>query len=251
MRIFPSSHDQEATPVRTARAYLFGLLACLSLGLAPQAHAQWAVIDVSALAQLMQQVQTLDQALTTARGQLTQAQQEFQAMSGSRGMQNLLSGTVRNYLPSNVADLNAALSQVSSGYSGLTSTVQAAVQANAVLSPQQLAALPANQQARIAAWRSTIALLQGITSSALSNSSSRFTALQQLISSIGTAADQKAALDLQARIGAEAGMLQNEQTKLQSLYQTVQAQQWVNAQQDREAVIAGHGQFAERFEPAP
>jgi type IV secretion system protein VirB5 len=237
--------------MKITRAQLFGLLALLLLGAAPTAQAQWAVIDVSAIAQLMQEVQTLDQALTTARGQLAQAEQEFQAMTGSRGMQNLLSGTVRNYLPTNMASLTAALSQVNSGYAGLTSSIQTAVRANALLTPQQLAALPAAEQAQISAWRSTIALLQGITSAALSNSSGRFDSLQQLISAIGGASDQKGALDLQARIGAEAGMLQNEQTKLQSLYQAAQAQQWANEQQDREAAIAGHGQFAARFEPTP
>jgi type IV secretion system protein VirB5 len=237
--------------MKSTRAQLFGLLAVLLLGAAPSAQAQWAVIDVSAIAQLMQEVQTLDQALTTARGQLAQAEQEFQAMTGTRGMQNLLSGTVRNYLPTNMASLTAALSQVNTGYAGLATSIQMAVRTNAVLTPQQLASLPAAQQAQISAWRSTIALLQGITSAALSNSSGRFDPLQQLISAIGGASDQKAALDLQARIGAEAGMLLNEQTKLQSLYQAVQAQQWVNEQQDREAAIAGHGQFVSRFEPAP
>lgn len=237
--------------MNTARTYLLGLIIVLLVGVAPRAQAQFAVIDVSALAQLMQQVQTLNQTLSTARGQLTQAQQEFQAITGSRGMQNLLSGTVRNYLPSNIADLTSALTQVNSGFSGLSTAIQVAAQVNALLTPQQLGALPADQQARITAWRATIAMLQGITGSALANSSSRFAAIQQLISAIGTAPDQKAVLDLQARIGAEAGMLQNEQTKLQSLYQVAQAQQWVNAQQDREAVIAGHGQFIERFEPVP
>ncbi len=233
------------------RAQLLGLLAFILLGVAPAARAQWAVIDVGAIAQLMQQVQTLDQALTTARTQLSQAQQEFQAITGTRGMQNLLSGTVRNYLPANMSDLAAALSQVDSGYSSLSVAIQSAVRANAILTPQQLAALPADQQARISAWRSTIALLQGITGTALSNSSERFDSLQQLISAIGGASDQKAALDLQDRIGAEAGMLQNEQTKLQSLYQVAQSQRWANEQQDRESAIAGHGQFASRFEPVP
>jgi type IV secretion system protein VirB5 len=237
--------------VKTNRSYMFGLIVFLIVGVAPRAQAQFAVIDVSALAQLIQQVQTLNQTLSTARGQLTQAQQEFQAITGSRGMQNLLSGTMRNYLPGNIADLTSALTQVNSGFSDLSTAIRVAAQANAILTPQQLGALAPDQQARISAWRSTIAMLQGITSSALANSSNRFAAIQQLISAIGTAADQKAALDLQARIGAEAGMLQNEQTKLQSLYQVAQAQQWVNAQQDREAVIAGHGQFFARFEPVP
>jgi type IV secretion system protein VirB5 len=237
--------------VKISRSNLFGLMVLLLVGVAPRAHAQFAVIDVSSIAQLIQQAQTLNQALNTARSQLAQAQQEFQAITGGRGMQNLLSGTVRNYLPSNIADLTAAISQVNSGYAILSTSIQVAAQANAVLTPQQLAVLPPDQQARILAWRSTIAMLQGITGSALTNSSSRFADLQQLINAIGAAPDQKAALDLQARIGAEADMLQNEQTKLQSLYQVAQAQQWVNAQQDRESVIAGHGQFIGRFEPVP
>ena len=237
--------------MKIRRAHLFGLLACMLLAGAPAARAQWAVIDVASLAQLVQQVQQLDQALTTARNQLAQAQQEFQAITGSRGMQNLLAGTVRNYLPTNLADLSAALSQVQSGYAGLSAAVQSALSTNAVLTAQQLASLSPAEQARIQAWRANIALLQGISGSALGNSSGRFDALQQLITAIGTASDQKAALDLQARIAAEAGMLQNEQTKLQSLYQAGQAQQWANEQQDRESVIGAHGQFASRFEPTP
>jgi type IV secretion system protein VirB5 len=237
--------------MNTIRESLFGLLAVVLMIAAPSARAQWAVIDVSSIAQLMQEVQILDQAVNTARGQLAQAEQEYQSITGTRGMQNLLSGTVRNYLPSNTADLMAALAQVNSGYSGLSGSIQTAIRTNAVLSPQQLAALPPTEQARIAAWRSTVAMLQAITGAALSNSSSRFSALQQLITAIGSASDQKAALDLQARIGAESGMLQNEQTKLQSLYQVAQAQQWLNTQQDQEAIIAGHGQFATRFEPLP
>ena len=120
-----------------------------------------------------------------------------------------------------------------------------------MLTPEQLALLPPDLQTRIAAWRSTAALLQGITGSALANASSRFTAIQQLINAIGAAPDQKSVLELQARINAESGMLQNEQTKLQSLYQVAQAQQWVNEQQDREAALAGLGQFSSRFEPVP
>jgi type IV secretion system protein VirB5 len=237
--------------MKIIRTYLSGLIAVVLMVAAPNARAQWAVIDVSSIAQLMQQVQILQQTLNTARGQLSQAEQEYQSITGTRGMQNLLSGTVRNYLPSNSADLMAALSQINSGNSALSASIQAAVRTNAVLSPQQIAALPADVQGRIAAWRSSIALLQAIAGSALSNSSGRFSSLQQLISAIGGASDQKAALDLQARIAAESGMLQNEQTKLQTMYQVAQAQQWVNEQQDREAALGAQGQFATRFEPVP
>jgi type IV secretion system protein VirB5 len=94
-------------------------------------------------------------------------------------------------------------------------------------------------------------LLQGLTRQALANASGRFASLQLLINAIGQAGDQKAALDLQARIVAEHGMLQNESTKLQALYQGVQADEQANMQRTRELVVAGHGQFAARFQPQP
>ena len=53
--------------------------------------------------------------------------------------------------------------------------------------------------------------------------------------------DQKAALDLNARIASEEAMLQNEQTKLQGLYQVAQSQEWARAQAAREQAIADQG----------
>jgi hypothetical protein len=44
----------------------------------PMAQAQFAVIDVASLTQLMSQVRTLEQQVATARNQLTQAQAEYQ-----------------------------------------------------------------------------------------------------------------------------------------------------------------------------
>ena len=40
------------------------------LGVAPAAHAQWAVIDVGAIAQLIQQVQQMEQALQVSTGNI-------------------------------------------------------------------------------------------------------------------------------------------------------------------------------------
>jgi type IV secretion system protein VirB5 len=126
-----------------------------------------------------------------------------------------------------------------------------ALTANSVLSTQQLAGLSpaASQQAQSS--RQSVALLQAVSHEALATTSNRFSSLQQLIDAIARAGDQKSALDLHARIGAETGMLQNDQTKLQMLYQSVQAEQWANEQRTREQVVAGHGQFASRFQPTP
>jgi type IV secretion system protein VirB5 len=225
---------------------------CLILYVAalPAARAQWAVIDVGAIAQLIQEVQTLSQQLTTAQAQLNQAEAALATTTGNRGMQLLLSGTNRNYLPMSTAQLTAA-SQGAGGYPGLASGVQTSMTSNAVMSPAQLAALPPSAQQQVIADRQTIALRQAVAGQALSNSSARFAALQSLIAAIPSARDQKGILDLQARINAEIGMLQNEQTKLQVLGQATEAMSAVNAQREREQVIVGQGQFATRFQPAP
>jgi type IV secretion system protein VirB5 len=214
------------------------------------AHAQFAVIDVASIAQLTQQVQTLAQQLQTAQAQLAQAQSQYQAMTGNRGMQTLLSGTVRNYLPTQWSQLTGVV-QGSGAFGALAADVQGNVAANSVLTAQQLMALSTEERAQIASSRNMAALLQGLSQIELANVSGRFTSIQQLIDAIPSAVDQKAVLDLQARINAEQGMLQNEQTKLQVLYQSLQAQQWAHAQQQRELVIAGYGQFSTRFEPLP
>jgi len=216
----------------------------------PAAHAQWAVVDVGAIAQLVREVATLQQQLQTAEAQLSQANTALQTMTGSRGMQLLLAGTVRNYLPTSVSQLTAAL-QGGGAYPGLAADVRTAVNANAVLSPSQLSALSPTDQQQITAGRQSAALRQALAEEALANSSNRFAAIQTLIAAISTAKDQKAILDLQARISAELGMLQNEQTKLQVLAQTSDAMAAVNAQQQREHAIAGQGQFSTRFSPVP
>lgn len=222
----------------------------ISLAAAPAARAQWAVVDVGAIAQLMQEVRTMTQQLLTAQAQLQQANATLQSMSGGRGMQMLLSGTNRNYLPTSSAQLTSAM-QGSGSYPGLSLGVRNAVSANAVLTPAQLATLSPADQQRITAARQAAALRQALAEESLSNSSSRFAALQSLISTIGSASDQKAILDLQARITAELGMLQNEQTKLQVLAQAGDAINAANAQRNLELSIAEQGRFETRFQPVP
>lgn len=231
------------------------LLAPLALLLfAPAAQAQFAVIDIASVTQLVNEVQQLEQQLATARSQLTQAQAEFQTITGNRGLQSLLGGTVRNYLPPDWATLQGTL-QGSGGaataYPALAADVTRALTANAVLSPQQLSALPATAGGSLQAGRESAALLQALTHEALANSSDRFSALQQLIDAIGATNDQKSVLELQARTAAEASMLENEHTKLEDLYQGVQADRWAAAQRTRESIVAGHGQFTARFQPQP
>src|SRR5262249_4308551 len=136
-----------------------------------------------------------------------------------------------NYLP-------ASWPQVAVSLAG---PIQSRITTNAVLTPAQWAALSPAEQQQLTAARTNAALLQVASSQAYSTTSGRFSSVQQLISAIPGASDQKGILDLQARIQAEQGMLQNDQTKLQVLRQLVEAQELERRQRTREQAIADIG----------
>jgi type IV secretion system protein VirB5 len=218
--------------------------------LSPPVHAQFAVIDVAAVNQLVQQMSAWQQQLMSMRLQLLQMEQTRIALTGWRGMEKLLplTPTDRNYLPMDAAGL-AATAAGTGSYSALSASINQYVSGNAVLTAQDLAALPPADVARLSALRQTIALRQALMSEAYARSSDRFAALSVLISTIGSAPDAKAVADLQARIGAEQTMLQNETAKIATLDHYAVAQHEANELATREAVVKGHGRFATRFIP--
>jgi type IV secretion system protein VirB5 len=225
---------------QTARCLMAALLLA-----APCARAQFAVLDVASVAQLIQQASILTEQLQTVRSELTQAQALYQSVTGGRGMEQLLGGINRNYLPPDLTSLMAAID----GAGALGRQIQSLIDANAVLSPQSLAALSVTEQNAIGEARRAVAALQGLGAQALSVSSNRFDSLQGLIGAIPGAADEKGALDLLARVGAEQTMLQNEQAKLGTLYELAQAQAQSASERAREQIVAGHGRFDSRFRP--
>ena len=123
----------------------------------------------------------------------------------------------------------------------LSSAVQSFDDRECQSTPKQVASLSPAEQAQLQAARQSAALLQSASRQSLANTSGQFASLQQLISAIPSASDQKGALDLQARIQSEQAMLQNESTKMTVLYQTLEAQEWARKQAAREQVIAGIG----------
>lgn len=204
------------------------------MGTALPVRAQMAVIDVAAIARMVEQ-------LETARSHLAQAQLQYESMTGPRGMEQLLAGTVRNYLPPDWQALEQALNGLAGNYSLLASQLAARIEANAVLTPEQLAQLSDAEREQLQAARRSAALLQATSRQALEATSDRFEALQNLIDAIPGAEDQKAVLELQARIGAEQAMLQNEHTKLMVLYQAGQAEEAARRQRAAELAIANIG----------
>lgn len=223
------------------KKHVLVLCSFLLMGTVQVAHAQFAVVDVGAIAQLIEQVNTMRQQLETTREQLEEARETLDSMRGGRGMERLLEGTSRNYLPSDWQQLAAVLDQASTGYGALAAELQQLINVNAILTPQQIAVLSPAERSHLEASRRSAAMLQALTREALSTTSRRFDSIQRLIDAIPGASDQKAILDLQARIQAEQGMLQNEATKLGVLYQLSQAEELARRQRIREQAIASIG----------
>jgi len=222
------------------------------LGICGIAEAAMPVIDVAAVRSLAQQVSAWHDQLKAMQLQLAQLQQTHAALTGRRGMERLLPVpvTARNYLPENWSGLASAARGAAASRSGLAGDVTAQVDANSVLSPSDLSRLPPQLVAQLQQNRHWIALEQAVAREAYERSSGRFSQLDTLLNGIATAADEKAIADLHGRIGVEQAMLDNEQIKLAALSQIAVADRNVREQQTREAVIANHGSFATRFQPA-
>jgi type IV secretion system protein VirB5 len=213
----------------------FGVVSMFVLmGTVAPVRAQMAVVDVAAIARLVEQ-------LETARSHLEQAQLQYESMTGPRGMEQLLAGTVRNYLPPDWQALEQTLNGIAGDYSSLAGQLRALIDANAVLTPEQLARLSDAEREQLEAARRSAALLQATSRQALEATGDRFEALQDLINAIPGAEDQKAVLELQARISAEQAMLQNEHTKLMVMYQAGQADEVARRQRSAELAIANIG----------
>ena len=225
------------------RVRWWGWVPVLLLCAAPAAQAQWAVVDVGAINQLVQEVSVLRESLSTMQQELSEARSQYAAMTGSYGMSALLSGQNRNYLPTDWNQLESVLQGAQGTYGALSSAVQSLIDSNAVLTPQEVTSLSPDEQSELKADRESSALLEAMTQQALSTTSARFASLEQLIAAIPHAPDEKAISDLQARIGAEETMLENDQTKLGVLYELVRANREAERERVREQAIADVGSW--------
>lgn len=217
------------------------------------ANATMPVIDVAAITQLLQQIMAWDEQLQGMRAQLEQLHQTTSALTGPRGMEQLLrqSPAARNYLPADWA----GLAGLAGGGSGVDAQLARAArmqrEANAVLQTAELSRLSPQLQSLLRSERDAVAMSQATTRSAYARSSDRFGLLSTLIDQIRAAPDAKAIAELQSRIEAEQAMLANEHVKLTALAQATDAERDARELARREAVLQGHGAFGSRFQPAP
>lgn len=207
----------------------------LSIGLSPgtASASGLPVIDVAAIAEAIKQYDQMVQQLENMRAQLGEAKKLYSSMTGDRGMQNLLSGEQRNVIPSNWQE---TLAQMGGG--DISQLAQQIKQNAAKVDASTLSRILSSDAAQASnGFANSAASAQASAGEVYDNASERFARLRQLMDAIGSASDPKAIADLQARVGVESVMLQNEQIKMTALLQASQAQQAIQRQQVRELTL--------------
>ena len=178
------------------------------------------VIDVSSLTQQILQVQHMLNQIEQLKSQLETANKELDSMSGVRGLGNVIDSaydTAVNTNPNQV--LNDAGIRGANEH-GLIGDV---------------ADLYDSGNQNTAAWL-------GQSQKSLEQAQERFSELTGLVAEVNNSPDQKDILDLQARIGAEQVMLQNEMAKLSMLRSQAEANQALHAQRVQQMRVASSGE---------
>lgn len=167
-----------------------------------QSNAGIPVIDGTNLTQqilqvtyALEQIAQLVEQVNTAKDQLTKATDTLESMQGVRGMASVLSSAYDpsvSVTPSSILSSNGLSDSATLGISGATASLYDTA-------------------------NNFSAKYLGQTEKTLQQSQARFSEIMKLVAKVNDAPDQKDVLDLQARIGAENAMLQNEMIKLSAL----------------------------------
>ncbi|MGK0546123.1 type IV secretion system protein [Halomonas cupida] len=178
------------------------------------------VIDVSSLTQQILQVQHMLNQIEQLKSQLETANKELDSMSGVRGLGNVIDSaydTAVNVDPNQVLSDAGIRGANEHGLSG------------------EVADLYDSGNQNMATWL-------GQSQKSLEQAQERFSELTGLVAEVNNSPDQKDILDLQARIGAEQVMLQNEMAKLSMLRSQAEANQALHAQRVQQMRVASSGE---------
>jgi type IV secretion system protein VirB5 len=211
-----------------AKRLLLSILLAGAVVVAP-ATADMPVIDFANLAQALQSFMQLTAQLERLEQQLAQAQQQYQSLTGGRGMGNLFnSGSeqqMRMYAPGTWQQSLAVLQQ--GGLPGNAADVQRASQSFAQTQginqagQQVFPGSAANAQAYSASTGATAAAA-GLSQTAYNQTQARMQRVQQYLAQINGTQDVKAAIDLNARLLAEVNEALTQLIQLQAAEMQVQ-----------------------------
>lgn len=188
------------------------------------------VIDVASLIQTIQQVMNDITAITNQVQQIAQLQDQTRSISGIRNLGEVFNDPrLRNYVPAEAyAQINAINT---AGYSGLTGTAKALRDQNMVYNCQDLSD---DEQTRCQATLAQPYQQKGMLQDAMRSASGRLNQIQSLMRQINATGDQKAVLEIQARIGAENALLAHEMSQIQMLQGMSDSEERIARSRERE-----------------
>lgn len=205
-------------------------------------QADMPVIDFTAAANAIQEIQAwgqqaqqMQQQIQTLQQQLQQVQQLYMSVTGGPNtLKNLSSlgnnATLYQYLPKDYQQI------LQSGYAGWQSVNQANQWVDIGATGVSGNGLQAVTQ-RAMQISSNVGMMQ----SAYTSAAQRIANLQILLNQVDSTPDAKSIEDLQGRIQAEQTLLQNEQTRLQLLGQIAELQRDQEIQKAQQAALAATG----------
>ena len=188
------------------------------------------VIDIANLIQTIQQVINDITKIENQVEQIRQLQSQVASINGMRNLGNVFnSAALKNYVPANAYSVVNAVD--ASGYGGLTATGRTLRDAGMVYNCLDLAgAARTSCQARLAQPYQQKGLLQD----AMAAASGRLALISSLMEQINATGDQKAVLEIQARISAENAMLAHEMSQVQMLVGMADSEERIARSRDRE-----------------
>ncbi|MGE8219840.1 MAG: type IV secretion system protein [Stenotrophomonas acidaminiphila] len=171
------------------------------------------VIDAANLANAIQQYTQMVEQLKQLEAQLSQAKQQYESLTGSRGLGGILSEDYTQSMPRNWQETLAAMD----GGGSISSLAKSIADQASQLDDEHFNDVLEDVTASLRANLENDASAQALNAQIYDNSGNRFERLKNLMGHINSAQDMKAISDLQARLQVENGMLTNELIKLQSM----------------------------------
>ena len=188
------------------------------------------VIDIANLIQTVQQVLNDITKISNQIQQITALQNQLNSINGMRNLGNVFNNpALKNYIPAEAYNIVNAVD--TSGYGGLTATAKSLRDAAMVYNCMDLSgAARTDCQATLSQPYQQKGLLQD----AMKSAAGRLDQISSLMNQINGTSDQKAVLEIQARIGAENALLAHEMSQVQMLTGMADSEERIARSRDRE-----------------
>jgi len=199
-------------------------------GTAPAHASGIPVIDIANLIQTIQQVLDDITQIENQVQQITQLQNQLASINGVLNLGNVFNNPLlRNYVP---AEAYTYLNAVNTGgYAGLTGTAKALRDAGMVYNCLDRTG---DDRTRCQAALAQPYQQKGLLQDAMTSAAGRLAQIQSLMNQINATTDQKAVLEIQARIGAENALLAHEATQIEMLQGMADSEERIARSRDRE-----------------